>query len=265
MQRYTLSLVPQYTLWAFHIQNRTPIPPVRKRTVWSSLVAITGSDDSKSAVQSRPRPWQDGLYGIAKWEQNDVQSVISLSQNILRTHLFKLRRCGESKSRCIHIFPEEMLCTSLSSKSGSRVVTNIIKPLNHQKNQEIYSWSIAESKGKGYVDGSQKCQVTGQNRHAPTRMLVNKFMPGMTNEPVLFWKAVKSRKTKAGEFNKACPSHADASVASFPSSKLQIIAAAVDVPQVWVVHNWLCWDLLCNEATIEQFEQTIAGEIQCLQ
>lgn len=44
---------------------------------------------------------------------------------------------------------------------------------------------------------------------------------------------------------------------SFPSSKLQIIAVAMDVPQVWVVHSWLRWDLLCNEATIEQFEQII--------
>ena len=60
----TLSLVPRYQLWAFHIHDRTPIPPVRKRTVWPSLVAITGSDDSKSAVQSRPRPWQHGPYAI---------------------------------------------------------------------------------------------------------------------------------------------------------------------------------------------------------
>ena len=52
---------------------------------------------------------------------------------------------------------------------------------------------------------------------------------------------------------------------SFPSSKLQIIAVAMDVPQVWVVHSWLRWDLLCNEATIEQFEQIIACEFQCLQ
>ena len=92
-----------------------------------------------------------------------------------------------------------------------------------------------------------------------------------------------SRKKKGGGFNKACPSHADASVAlcivfqftmfstqyiqhvSFPSSKLQIIAVAMDVPQVWVVHSWLRWDLLCNEATIEQFEQIIACEFQCLQ
>ena len=39
----------------------------------------------------------------------------------------------------------------------------------------------------------------------------------------------------------------------------------MDVPQVWVVHSWLRWDLLCNEATTEQFEQIIACEFQCLQ
>ena len=107
----TLS-VPQYKLWAFHIHNRTPIPPVRKRTVWPSLVGITGSDDSKSAVQSRPRPWQHGPYAT------------------------EVMHCQVRTKRCSK-------CHNFESKHFKA------PELNHQKIKKHISWSMAESKSKG--------------------------------------------------------------------------------------------------------------------